>query len=605
MGEEGRKKGSVITSTAYTRGNLSPNCSTSSTSTSVEVLRGPQGTLYGRNATGGAILINTLTPSEKTILRADVTVTNLDGVQGRALASGALIDGTLYGKLAVGDATREGYSYNGLTGARLNGTRSNLASGALHWTPGGGWDITLRVYHGEHNGTQADKNLLDGLPLDDIPSEFPSYADKKFQGATVNASVALNGMTFTSVSGYTSSQTTTLNAAANVGLTQFRTFAGADAWYQEFRLASPGDQKFTWTAGVNAYNEQAYDRTDYAVLFVPVGLNFYSKLTTNSFAGFLEGTYHITDGLRVTAGARYTHDKKDWLDCNAAGGYTNILTDWTPGLCDGKYVPDNNSWNAVTPHIVIEQQLMTDVFAYASATKGFRSGGWNITQPVTGPHSGVNPENVWSYEAGLKTEAFDHRLRTNLAAFVADYSDLQVRSVNPVNDLLVLSNAGSARIKGLEMEVSAKPIAELQVGATASWLDARYTSFEYVLNGLLNDYAGKILDNSPRWQGSLTADYTFALPRMATLMPRIEYSYISDVYFDQTNQFPYAARAHGTANARLLYSASQGRWGVQLFVENLSNQRQPTYTYAGVTPEVAASVIPLPRIYGGKVFVNF
>jgi iron complex outermembrane receptor protein len=571
---------------------------------SVEVLRGPQGTLYGRNATGGAILINTITPSDKTILRADVTATNLEGWQARALASGTLIDGTLYGKLAVGDSSRDGYSYNGLTGQKLNGTRSNLVSGALRYTPDD-WDITLRYYRGEHNSTQADKNILDGLPIDDIPTEFPSYADKRYEGATLNASTRLSGMTFTSVTGYTDSQTTTLNSAANVGLTQFRTLAGAETWYQEFRLTSPDDQRFTWTVGVNAYNEQAYDRTDYAVLSIPLGINFYSKLTTDSIAGFGEGAYHVTDTLKVTAGARYTHDRKDWLDCNAYGGFTNILTDWSPGLCDGKYVPDSNAWNAVTPHIVIEQQLSTDTFGYVSATKGFRSGGWNLTQPVTGPHSGVNPEDVWSYEAGLKLESFEHRLRANVAAFLANYTNLQVRSVNPVNDLLILSNAGSARIKGLEIELNAKPIADLEFSATGSWLDAKYVSFQYMLNGALNDFAGHYLDNSPRWQGSLTADYSFHLPLQATLSPRIEYAYISDVFFDQTNQFPYGARAHSTVNTRLMYAAAGSRWGAQLFVENLTNQRQPTYTYLGITPEVAAAVIPPPRIYGVKLFINY
>jgi iron complex outermembrane receptor protein len=338
------------------------------------------------------------------------------------------------------------------------------------------------------------------------------------------------------------------------------------------------------------------------LLFVPLGLNFYGDLVTDSYAGFLEGSYQATPGLRVTAGARYTHDKKDWLNCNAAGGYTNILTNFNPNVCTGLYVPDSNSWNAVTPRVVLDKRITEDVFGYVSATKGFRSGGWNVSQPVTGPHSGVNPENVWSYEAGVKSESFARRLRVNLAAYLADYTDLQVRSVNPATDLLVLSNAATARIKGVELEVLAKPIRALQLSATISYMDARYRSFTYSLNGVTNDFSGNYLSDAPKWKGSVTADYTFTLPHGASWMPQLEYSYVSDVYFDQTNQFPFGAKAHEILNGRLRYVAAGGHWGIQLFVENATNQREPTYTFAGITPAIVAARIPPPRLFGGRVF---
>ncbi len=568
----------------------------------IEVLRGPQGTLYGRNATGGAIAINTLTPGPQVVVKADASLTNLNGYQARALLSGPLVESTLYGKIAVGTDARDGYSTNPLTGQKLNNARNSMVSGALRWTPGGTWDITLRGYYGKDDARFAYKNALDGLPIDDIPATEPNESSKTFSGGTLNVSTMLGNDTFTSVTGYTNAYATYLSSSANVGLTQVAMAPIAShEWYQEIRLASPGNDAFTWIVGANFYHEKAYDRTNFALLFVPVGLNFHSDLTTDSYAAFAELAYRFTNGLRITAGGRYTLDKKNWLDCNASGEYTN-LANLPPDACDGEYLTDRNKWHAVTPRVVLDYQLAHDVFGYLSATKGFRSGGWNFTQPVTGPHSGVDPENVWSYEAGLKSEAFEHRLRTNVAVFTANYSNLQVRSPDPATTLFGLRNAATAKIQGVEVEIAAQATKALKFGAAASVQNAKYVNYSYVSDGVLTDNDGHYLNNAPKWQASLDGEYEISLGGLGSLTPRVELRYVSDVYFTETNEFPYGAKAHETINGRLEYGAPSGRWGMRLFVDNATDQRQPTYAFAGITTAIVGVMIPPPTIYGVQAF---
>lgn len=569
----------------------------------IEVLRGPQGTLYGRNATGGAILINTITPGPQPIVNAEISASQLNGFEGHGIASGPILGDTLFGKIAAGESSRDGYSTNTLTGQKLNGYRNYQLSSALRWTPNDSVDTTLRAFYGTNENTVASHNVLDGLPINDIPATFPNSGTKRYFGLTLNASIKLPIATLTSITGYTNSGTDTLLSNGDVGQTQYRDRNWSHQWYQELRLASDDTARITYLVGANFFHEGVGDRTDFALLFVPVGLNFFNNLHTDSYAGFIEATAKLTTQLRFTAGIRYTHDKKDFQNCFAVGAYTNILTDYDPAACNGMFASASNSWNASTPHFVLDYQFTPGVFAYVSATKGFRSGGWNYTESLSAA-SAFNPEYVWSYEAGLKTEFLDHRARANVSVFQADYTDTQVRVLDPAVDLFNVKNAGAARIRGVDTEVLTKPSSNLAIAVNLSWLDAKYTKFSYEQfggGGIVN-YAGNRLDYAPAWQGGLTADYAMPITDGATITPRVEASYVSNIYFNEENMPPANAPGHALVNLRLRYTSPSGGWGTQLFVENVTGHQTPAYSFVGSPPNVLAVYYGPPRVAGAQVF---
>ena len=289
-----------------------------------EVLRGPQGTLYGRNATGGAIVVNTLAPGRDTIVRAEIGAGELNSYEGSALVSGPLTD-TLSGKIAIGRTSRDGWASNPILGTKLNGEDDFNTSAALRWTSGGVWDASLGVRYGTEDDTLAGKNVNDGLPIDDIPGNFPDEGYRSFSGVTLNATATLPWTTFTSTTGWTNADRHALTSSANVGLTQYLEESKASEWYEEERLASNGDGRLSWMLGVNGYQQHADDVVNFDLtgqfLGAPTGLGivFDNALITTSYAGFVQLGWKLSERLHLTVGDRYTRDRKTWSNCQTEG----------------------------------------------------------------------------------------------------------------------------------------------------------------------------------------------------------------------------------------------------------------------------------------------
>lgn len=578
----------------------------------VEVLRGPQGTLYGRNATGGAIVINTLTPGRDAVVRAEIGVGQLNSYEGRALVSGPVTD-TLSGKIAIGRTSRDGWATNPIFGIKLNGEDDLNTSAALHWKPDGVWDVSLSARYGTQNDTLAGKDANDGLPKDVLPANFPNQGNRSFSGATLTAVAAIPWATFTSITGYTNADRHFLTSSANVGLTQYLEESKASEWYEEERLVSNGDSKLTWILGVNGFQQHASDVVDFDLtakfLGAPSGLGivFDNALVTTSYAGFVELGWKVTDRLHLTVGDRYTHDRKVWSNCGTFGQFSDLtLAAATPIVCNTPFNSETRSWSASTPKGVIDLRLTDLFYVYASISRGFRSGGWNFTSPVNPatPYStAFDPEYATSYEVGLKSEFFDRRMRTNLAAYLANYTDLQARTIDPVFHLLGVHNAGGARTKGLELETIGKPTSDLTIAASVAWERALYTRFSYLSAGTPVNYAGNYLDNAPAWMFNLNVSYGFQLPERGRLTPRIDASFQSHVYYTEQNVAPYDAPRHEAINVHLRYDAASAPWGWDLYVNNVTDKQWRTYAYQGVQNVVGANYA-LPRLAGIRLFWN-
>ena len=568
----------------------------------IEVLEGPQGTLYGRNATGGAINIVTIQPGNEFKGQANATFTNYGGVDLNAYTILPLVANELSLKVAVGDEHRDGWAYDPTQNSHPYNLHNQYGSFALRWTPDAATDVTLAGRTGNTYTGAMFKAADSTLPLDTFLDYYPSYTQNRFSDASLTINRDLGFANFVSISGF---QDASAIVSSDSGLAaqqtiDFNSWQYTTQMTQELRLVSKDTGPFSWLAGAQYYHENSRVYLPFQVVIADVGVLFDAKLRTNSYSGYGEGTYKITDKLSITAGARYSVDAKQWEGC----GNTDIPLGQgiSPADCAGAETTlQSKRWDALTPHAVFDYQATDQILLYTSATKGFRSGGWNfaIATPAQSP---FNPEYVWSYEAGIKSDWFDRTVRLNLSGFHANYSQLQVRA--NVGEFLSVYNAGSAAINGVELQSQFRPLDRLALGFNAAWLNARYTQYTYTTGGVVTDFTGQTLSRAPKWDLTGNIQYSFNVGNRVTLIPRAEYHFVSQLYYLQPDIQPEGADAIHIVNLSLKFQPSHQPWNVSIFCDNATNVQFRTHTFDDPLGVVAASYSD-PRIYGVKLQYNW
>jgi len=381
---------------------------------------------------------------------------------------------------------------------------------------------------------------------------------------------------------------------------------------QELNLVAKRD-RFNGVAGLYFFNEHETSVV-YANLPAP-GPNLQSLVEPDayarSYAAFAQGTYHLFDTVGLTVGLRYTEDRKE-LDQY----YTrNILSLGVP-LPGYPFIDRTvRHFHAITPKFGVDWQVLPDVLLYATATRGFKSGGTNYAASTAAALS-FAPEYIWSYETGAKTEWWDRRLRVNIAGFLYDYSNLQVQSfLGP--GVSTIANAATAKIKGGELETALEPIPGLVLTANYSLLNARYSRFDaasvptsltpYVAgspnlnpNGTY-DASGNRLNAAPHDSVSASGQYSWNMAGGRPFL-RAEYYWQSEVYYDPSNAPIVSQKAYGLASAFVGYD-SDSKWGVHFFLKNLTDTH---YLIFIATPTVVpAGVVAAPRTYGVQLSKSF
>jgi iron complex outermembrane receptor protein len=338
----------------------------------------------------------------------------------------------------------------------------------------------------------------------------------------------------------------------------------------------------TWIGGMFFFDEQDHAPVHLAVLSVTpqVEIRPFSTIGARAWALFGEATYRFSSRLSVTGGVRYSDEHKDMH--NSGGRF--LHSTWIPApppppnrLYDFVDEADFSAW---TPKASIQLHASRDTFLYASATRGFKSGGLNAT--AQDPGGAFGPEFAWSYEAGLKRTLVDGRLRTRTAVFYNDYRDLQVQRFVGLG-LSDVRNAASARITGAEVEVLATPAGRLQLAGNLSWLHARYERFiASVAVGVDRDVSGNRLNVAPCWSGSGSMLYEVGLGRAGTATVRGDVSWQSLVFFTPFNDSFERQGAYGLVHLRAGVEPRDRRWELAVFVRNAANQEYITVT--GTTP---------------------
>jgi iron complex outermembrane recepter protein len=544
----------------------------------VEVLRGPQGTLFGRNATGGAI---NLIPRQPTaVFEAEMGASaGFDPSEFRVdgFVSGKLDDsGVWLGRLSVEDTYNKGFTTNtDLAGpSRLDDANNYAVRAQLKWQPSDVFSARL-LFDDAKSVTNGPAYFFLGTP--DASAALPAPIQGAYFGSVNDRSLAVTHGTsdlgFTGETLITDWQIGSGDLKTSVAVdrtTQYLDIDGdgspvdftntsytqsATQRFVESIYASDARRKFVYVIGANYFNEDMSQNVTVPISYFPLPVILTGTLQTNSYAAFAHGDYTIVDPLTLFAGLRYSHDRKHLDEGN---DYVGTLT-------------QEHSWSRVTYQAGVRYKPSAQQTVYLQYATGYKSGGYQSgnLQPA------FNPETSDSIEGGIKGAYFQDRVATNLAAFHMTYNDLQVNQVIGVSARV--TNAARAKVDGLEAEIEARVTQDLRLSLAAALLDARFDEFVTADSarpslGTLS-LAGNRLPNAPRLTLSPSFRYRFPLRLPGDLNLDSSYDWKSRVYFSEFNLPVSSQRAAGTFNLNVNYSDPGGHWQAGLYARNITDEK--------------------------------
>lgn len=569
---------------------------------SVQVLKGPQGTLFGRNATGGAILVSTRDPEFKPALDARASYGRYDDMRGALFATAPLGD-TLAASLSFYGRQSDGFIHNIVTGAREGDVETVAARGKLLWRPNDRGEVLLTLEHtwvDDPNGYlfsayrgQTVGVLFPGVAIatnrGDVASNDPSRHELKSSAAFLRAKYDLGWATLTSLTGYQ------LQRAEPEGFdldaTALPIFAAyfpqhEDTITQEFNLAVQGE-RFNWVAGLFYMNERARMSLD-GVSGGARSTFLFAGQTIDSYAAFVDGTYRVTDKLFLTLGGRYSYD-----DLSAHFGAAPLFA--RGGA--------SKSFQGFDPRIAVRYELDANANIYASASRGRKSAAYNATGLSDVP---VRPEKITAFETGYKTARPDWQFET--AAFYYKYKDLQVNAYQGAVSTLL--NAARAEIWGAEAHLAVEATENLRFDLGAAYTSGEYKSFpgapHYVFSRTAGvtvspeDATGNDLQRSPKFSGTVGVSYTHDFMGGAAQLSGT-FAYQSKVYFDPFEDV--TQKGYGVLNLRAAWTTPDERWTVAVFGRNLTDKK---YIVSIVQePTSILQVYAHPATYGVEIAFHY
>lgn len=600
---------------------------------SVEVLRGPQGTLYGRNATGGAINFISRKPGNTFEGHVDVSYDNYNRLRGEAAATLPLADGLAARFAVLGTYQKDGYAKNLVTGNDLGEEESIGARGTLRYEPSDALTIDGTGFY-YRNDTNADfyvnRRPVGASAVAQNPdfTRHPQSTDprrvffntepdgtKRMQGGNVAANVKLSdAVTLKSRTSYTDLLYKTLDVDCDATATLTCTYNRDEqntSFQQELNLQlSLLDDRLDWLFG-GFYNDE---KIDYLNTFpwnnpsqgfvsvggfpIPNGLITLSDFSqkTRSLAAFTDATFRLSERFELFGGVRWSEDRR-----------RINLTTGLAGLPGGAILGCQNqiqreTWDNVSGRFGAQYRVSPRAQVYAQWQQGFKAGGFNPFQCG----DAYDPEKVTAFEAGYKMRTADNSFSLNLTGFYNDYTDLQVFQI--VGIATQVENAASATIKGIEIEAVARPSSDLSVDLTASLLDATYDRYSDLdpLNPALGfqDLKGKRLNRAPKYTANVGVEYSLPFVTRGDLRVRGELFFSDDVYFRQFNGELDKQDAYVTANAFVTYDVTDAL-NVRAFVKNFTNEEYVVGLWTADLTAGRFAVYAPPRTYGVGVGYRF
>jgi iron complex outermembrane receptor protein len=590
----------------------------------VEVLRGPQGTTFGRNTIGGALSFHTSKPSDSVRMKGQLSIGNYDAVDMKAFISGPLSE-KLAAKLAVVSRNRDGFNFNTTTNNDVEDLNFLAVSGSLLYKPTENLELLLNFDTSRRRGTGDWWVIQNEGPLAGRAYANPRRGDGHTddglgnvnnKGADLHLSYEIDAGTVTSITAYregdmhSSTNSTGKRVAlltdppavkAVLGDNLFVQDESYDArqFSQELRFASNKDGPVNWIAGLFYFKENVdhlrFTHARSTARNTETRGGFDSTGWTESYAGFASVGVAPTRWLELQGGLRWTHERK-FLSETAFGQSSG-----RPYTIEGVPAPSGftsnarSSWEALTPSLSVNLKPSSTKFLYATVSRGFRSGGFNDNQTEkVDAETPFDPEYVWNYEIGAKTEWFDRRLRLNVAGFFLDYSNQQVGIAVPNTSpvIFVTGNAGKSTVKGFEIEAEATPIPGLYLNAAYTYLKSRLDDLPLTNGGNLR---GNEMPRVPRNKLYLSASYEFDIGEF-DLIPRLSYNYTDRQFTTTANNLPEVVPPTENIDWSVGIENKDRGYGVEFWMKNAQNNLNYTalFSFSGT---VYGHMSP-PRTYG-------
>ncbi len=619
----------------------------------VEVLKGPQGTIYGRNTTGGAVKFITKKPTQERKYSGRWRIGNQGRQTLEASASGALTE-TVSARVAVIKQDADGFGTNLIDGSNTNGVDSGAYRALVQYEPNDNLKVLVNL-HGAKVDSQASSfsplGTLDPTtgevcsdiriaanecvdrfgyrsPDNELDGNYNQIGnvDLDSKGAYVQVDYDFGDNTFTSVTAYDQVDRTLLEESDGSpnSLLAIDYGVSSDTFSQEFRLTGSTDT-IDWLAGAYYLNE-TIDQNQTIDLFRSLRVltggapdilgettgapTFFARSVNQqrleTAAVYTQFSFQLNEDFSLTLGGRYTDETREF---DALAQFEEPGSD---PIVNYDFRDLETSADAFSYRAALEYKPNYTTLFYGSASRGFKSGGFNGGFLSISPEGSrrqlepFDPEFLTAFELGVKADFLDSRVRVNAALFLNEFSDLQVFS--QINQgtipVLVLDNASDAESKGLEIEASAIIIDGLTASLSAAFIDSELKNFVASDTGL--DFSGNSIAQTPETSISGILAYERGLSNGGTFNAQASFAYKDDLFFGTENNPLVGQSAYTLFNTRFAYTSPSEQWTFAAFINNLTDERYATNV--SDIRDITASYVRtfgLPRTYGLELTFNF
>ena len=597
----------------------------------IEVLKGPQGTLFGRNSIGGVISVITAKPTDDVTAKVSATVGNEGILRYAGFISGPLSE-SLSGKLSFTHRENDGFVDNVVLGTKLQDEDTDSLRGQLvYYTDNGDWTLSADWMEDER-ADMGRAPIASNAPVVEIaaangvtgPRQSAATTDgfstREASGVSLTGSFRFDAGHFTTITASRSAETDWAMASVGAGLGAIglpwdelidEIHEDIDSFSQEFRWVSNIGDDFNYTLGAFYFTEDTSRSEEFKITQAGVYNGFeiieigsqdiigneytLSDNSTTSYAIYGQGNYTLNDKTTLTLGARYTKDKKDYLatavDCggdragtefenffacpDGVGGSVNIVS-------ESFTVTPEETWSDFSPMASVRYKIDSGRMIFATASRGFKSGGFGGSQGVeSAARLSVNPEEATNFEIGFKGDLLDNTLRINSTLFKTDYKDLQVVRFGPVAGsefgTFITANLGTADIQGAELEAVWMVTEDFKLSGNYAYLDTEVNNLVIETTSGPVDISGRPLTAAPEHSYNFVANYIYASP-IGEIDFRVQYAHVDEQSRDYLDE-RVIIDEHDLIDLRIGWVSADEQLDISLWAKNITDEDYIAHSY--------------------------